>query len=75
MSASTSEGAIRLGGLASGFDTEAIVESLLAVEKNRIEKLEEEKSPDMGRYRPTTKNFIRYGNETKSRWNRNQPFI
>ncbi len=43
MTASTEDGAIRLGGLASGFDTESIVESLLAPDKQRLEKLEETK--------------------------------
>jgi flagellar hook-associated protein 2 len=41
MTASSS--GVRLGGLASGFDTESIVEQLLAVDQARIDKLIEEK--------------------------------
>lgn len=44
MTAATSnDGSIRLGGLASGFDTEAIVEQLLAIDQSRIDQLGENK--------------------------------
>lgn len=43
MTTSSDGGAIRLGGLASGFDTEAIVEQLLASDQARIDNEREEK--------------------------------
>lgn len=42
MSAS-SDGSVRLGGLISGIDTQGIIEQLLAVERAKIDKVEEKK--------------------------------
>lgn len=38
-----SDGAIRLGGLSSGFDTESIIDSMLASDQGRIDRLLEKK--------------------------------
>ena len=43
------EGRIRLGGLTSGFDTETIVQQLLAVDQAKIDRLKEEKDLNIAR--------------------------
>lgn len=40
---SSSEGSIRLGGLSSGFDTESIIDQMLASDQGRIDRLKEKK--------------------------------
>lgn len=49
MTSPTDSGTIRLGGLTSGFDTDSIIQQLLAVDQAAIDKLDEEKQINTAR--------------------------